>query len=85
MPLCWFCPQNKKKEKKKGGGLEDKIQGSKLTVASSKFALENHIKKMLPGNSVMNNFLAEQADFHCNNTSIYKTKKNSIWSKVLSV
>ena len=36
---------------------------------------------MLPGNSVMNNFLAKQADFHCNNSSIYKTKHNSMWSK----
>ena len=33
----------------------------------------------------MNNFLAEQADFLCNNSSIYTTKHNSIWSKELSV
>ena len=33
---------------------------------------------MQPGNYVINNFLAEQADFHCNNSFIYKTKHNAI-------
>ena len=32
-----------------------------------------------------NNFLEEQADFHCNNNSVYKTKQNSKWSKALSI
>ena len=33
----------------------------------------------------MNNFLAEQTNFLCNNSSIYKTKHNSVWSRALSM
>ena len=71
------------------------MSGSKLTVASSKFATQKfhlppvkHVggKKLLPGNSVMEVIfwnskliVTEKKSYVC------KTKHNSIWSKALAM
>ena len=89
--LCW-PPLQKQSEMKMAKLLPLSVQGSKFTVASSKFATWKSLfppvknvgsKKLLPGNFCYeSNFLEKQADFHWNN-SVYKSKHNSIWSKAL--
>ena len=70
------------------------FQGSKLTVASSKFATKKshlppvkHVgsKKLLPWNSVMEVIFWNRSLFSLKKSYVYKTKHNSIWSKALSM
>ena len=67
-------------------------QGSKLTVASSKFVtLKSHLppvknvgsKKLLPGNSVLKVISWKNKPIFPEIILLFMTKHNSIWSKAL--